>query len=237
MTRRFLAATNKAEDPTIYPAGGTFHHHIAISLLSNDGSVVHYTVDGTEPTGSSNVVNSGELVVLEESGTLRAKAAFPDNPFNERASGEIQANFTVYSAGVDTLIVLQVSNRVLYIRQMAMVMMQSHFITPSLRFCQRTYDGGSKSCTARDIKPTTTADYMALHISSLGAPFPTLSRKVRTRVLRASFHGLGILGETSRSKPGNYGPGHRSSTRRSDRLCRLLLEWGRWSLQGTGTRM
>lgn len=100
ISRRSLGAMNRADSPTFYPSGGTFHHPIAISLVSDDGSIVYYTVDGTEPSEASDAVSSGDLIVMEESGTLRAIASFDGTPFAARASGEAQAAFIVHSAGV-----------------------------------------------------------------------------------------------------------------------------------------
>lgn len=88
-----------AEGPYIYPAGGTFHHPIAVVLLSNDGASIFYTTDGTEPSESSDTVSSGELIVIEESGLLRAIAAQSINTFSTTSSEEVQATFVVYSTG------------------------------------------------------------------------------------------------------------------------------------------
>lgn len=98
-SRRALAGTEQAEDPTFFPNGGTFHDPIAVSLVSDDGAVVYYTTDGTVPDGTSTFVTSSELVVLEESVTIRAIAAFQGEDFDARSSAEVEASFVVYVAG------------------------------------------------------------------------------------------------------------------------------------------
>lgn len=45
-------------------------------------------------------MKSGELIVLEESATLRAIAAYGGSTFDALASAEVQADFVVYSAGI-----------------------------------------------------------------------------------------------------------------------------------------
>lgn len=98
-TRRSLAATGATESPSLYPAGGTYYHPIAVSLLSNDGALIFYTIDGTEPNESSEAVSSGELIVMQVSGTLRAIAAPARSTFSAYSSDEVQATFVVYSGG------------------------------------------------------------------------------------------------------------------------------------------
>lgn len=99
IARQSLATMSAAEGPYIYPAGGTYHHPIAVALLSDDGAAIFYTTDGTEPTESSDTVPSGELIVIEESGLLRAIAAQNTNTFSTTSSEEVQATFVVYSTG------------------------------------------------------------------------------------------------------------------------------------------
>lgn len=67
--------------------------------MSNSGALIFYTTDGTEPSESSDVVSSGELIVIEESGTLRATAAPTRSTFSAFSSEEVQATFVVYSEG------------------------------------------------------------------------------------------------------------------------------------------
>lgn len=98
-SRRSLAVTRPAEDPTFFPNGGTFHDPIAVSLVSDDGAVVFYTIDGTTPDESSRFVTSSELLVLEETTTIRAIAAHGRNYFGTHSSAEVQANFVVYTIG------------------------------------------------------------------------------------------------------------------------------------------
>lgn len=97
--RRFLAVRDPAVEPSIYPPGGTYHQPIAVSLVTTDGSKIFYTIDGTEPDETSRAVVSGELVVMEGSGTLRAIAAHERLTLNSLSSKEVQATFVVYSEG------------------------------------------------------------------------------------------------------------------------------------------
>lgn len=99
ISRRALAGTEQAEDPTFFPNGGTYHDPIAVSLVSDDGAVVYYTTDGTVPDGTSTFVTSSELIILEESVTIRAIAAFQGEDFDARSSAEVEASFVVYVAG------------------------------------------------------------------------------------------------------------------------------------------
>ena len=98
-SRRSLAATRPAEDPAFFPNGGTFHHPIAVSLVSGDGAVVFYTLDGTTPDENSSFVNSGELIVLEGPAQARAIAAPERSSLGAYSSAEVQADFAVYTAG------------------------------------------------------------------------------------------------------------------------------------------
>lgn len=98
-SRRSLAASGPAEDPEIFPNGGIFHDPIAVSLVSGDGVVVFYTVDGTTPDESSSFVTSDELIVLEEPAQIRAVAAPGRDSFGAYSSAEVQANFVVYTIG------------------------------------------------------------------------------------------------------------------------------------------
>lgn len=99
-SRRSLAATQPADDPLIYPNGGTYLHPIAVSLESTDGSTIYYTTDGTSPGESSSFVNSGELIVIEDSTTLRTIAAYEAWSFNLLSSAEVESTFVVYSTGM-----------------------------------------------------------------------------------------------------------------------------------------
>ncbi|CAN0143713.1 unnamed protein product [Ectocarpus sp. 6 AP-2014] len=99
ISRRALVGTEQAEDPTFFPNGGTYHEPIAVSLVSDDSAVVYYTTDGTVPDGTSTFVTSSELIVLEESVTIRAIAAFQGEDFDGRSSAEVEASFVVYVAG------------------------------------------------------------------------------------------------------------------------------------------
>lgn len=98
-SRRYLAVTRPAEDPEVFPNGGIFHDPIAVSLMSGDGAVVFYTIDGTTPNESSSFVASSELIVLEETAQIRAIAAPGRNYFGAYSSAEVQANFVVYTTG------------------------------------------------------------------------------------------------------------------------------------------
>ena len=71
-----------------------------MSLVSDDDAVVFYTIDGTTPDESSSFVTSSELIVLEESATVRAVAAHGRAYFDAFASAEVEANFVVYTTGV-----------------------------------------------------------------------------------------------------------------------------------------
>lgn len=101
-SRRALSApvSQPADDPLVYPNGGTYLHPIAVSLVSTDGSVIYYTTDGTSPDESSSFVESGKLIVVEDSATLRTIAAYEAVSFNSYSSAEVQTDFVVYSTGV-----------------------------------------------------------------------------------------------------------------------------------------
>lgn len=75
--------------------------------MSDDGTVVFYTVDGTMPDESSNFVTSSELIILEESATIRAIAAHGREYFDAYASTEVEASFVVYTKGMYVVYVLQ----------------------------------------------------------------------------------------------------------------------------------
>lgn len=98
-SRRYLAAVDPVEEPSFYPNGGTYHHPIAVSLVSSDGSIIFYTIDGTSPDESSAFVVSGEIVVVEDSAILRAKAVYKNLLFSSYSSVETEASFVVYSPG------------------------------------------------------------------------------------------------------------------------------------------
>lgn len=86
-------------DPSLYPDGGTYHHPIAVFLVSGDGSLVYYTTDGSPPDEISSYVTSGDLIVVENSVTVRAVAVHRDSSFASTASSEVEATFVVHSAG------------------------------------------------------------------------------------------------------------------------------------------
>lgn len=65
---------------------------------------MYYTKDGTSPDASSSYAVSGELIVLEESTTLRAVAAFEDRSFDAFSSTEVEATFIVHTGGMIGLI-------------------------------------------------------------------------------------------------------------------------------------
>ena len=100
-SRRSLAATQPADDPLVYPNGGTYLHPIAVSLESTEGSIIYYTTDGTSPGEGSSFVNSCELIVVEDSATLRTIAAYEAWSFNLLSSAEVQTTFVVYSTGME----------------------------------------------------------------------------------------------------------------------------------------
>ncbi|WP_245628046.1 extracellular catalytic domain type 1 short-chain-length polyhydroxyalkanoate depolymerase [Shouchella shacheensis] len=54
------------------PAGGTFTEPVSVTLTASEGSVIHYTVDGNEPTRSSSVYE--EPLTIEEDATLKFMA-------------------------------------------------------------------------------------------------------------------------------------------------------------------
>ncbi|CAM9150627.1 unnamed protein product, partial [Scytosiphon promiscuus] len=98
-SRRSLAVAEPAQDPTFFPNGGTYYDPIAVSLVSDDGAVVFYTTDGTAPDEASSFVTSSELIVLEESATIRAIAAYGGEYFDVYSSAEVEASFAVYTKG------------------------------------------------------------------------------------------------------------------------------------------
>lgn len=107
-----------AEDPTFFPSGGVFHDPIAVSLISDDDAVVFYTIDGTTPDESSSFVMSGELIVLEESTTIRAIAAHDREYFDAFASAEVEASFVVHTTGtMDTKVWLLAIDQAMGLRR------------------------------------------------------------------------------------------------------------------------
>lgn len=84
----------------VFPNGGTYYNPIAVSLVSDDGAVVFYTVDGTTPDESSNLVTSSELVTLEETTTIRAIAAYGREYFAISASEEVEVSFVIFAIGM-----------------------------------------------------------------------------------------------------------------------------------------
>lgn len=96
---RHLASVGSAMEPSLYPNGGTYHHPIAVFLVSGDGSLVYYTTDGTPPDETSSYVTSRDLIVIESSVTVRAVAVHRDSSFASTASTEVEATFVVHSAG------------------------------------------------------------------------------------------------------------------------------------------
>lgn len=75
--------------PTFTPAAGTYYETQNVTIsCSTDGAVIHYTLDGTDPTEASPVYN--EALVVDESTTIKAMAV--KDGYNNSAIAEASYN-------------------------------------------------------------------------------------------------------------------------------------------------
>jgi hypothetical protein len=81
--------------PEFNPSGGTYNTEQTVTITcAIQGAIIHYTLDGSEPTEDDPVIASGGSLYIDRSATLKAKA-WKDGfvPSHEKA-----ANFTVVVA-------------------------------------------------------------------------------------------------------------------------------------------
>lgn len=70
--------------PTFSPTGGDATFPLDVTVTSDAGSVIHYTINGADPTVSDPGVASGGVIRLEHCSTLKARA-FKDGCFTPSA--------------------------------------------------------------------------------------------------------------------------------------------------------
>lgn len=98
--------TAQAVDPVISPPGGQFDQPIVVSLSSlTTDAVMHYTLDGTTPTGSSPTYTGP--IVVSSTATLQA-IAISSGLSNSRV---VSAKFYVASTIISTDILVKDQNR------------------------------------------------------------------------------------------------------------------------------
>ncbi|HBE76636.1 MAG TPA: hypothetical protein DDW65_02470 [Firmicutes bacterium] len=67
--------TGTVATPTFSPEGGTFSSVQTVTInCATEGAIIRYTTNGSEPTTSSPVINSGSTVLVNKTMTLKAKA-------------------------------------------------------------------------------------------------------------------------------------------------------------------
>lgn len=78
--------------PSFSPAAGTYAEAQTVTMsCTTDGAAIHYTTDGTEPDGNSNVYSTG--ITVSETTTFKAKAIKGDD-----ASNVVTATYHICSA-------------------------------------------------------------------------------------------------------------------------------------------
>ena len=84
--------------PTITPTNGTFGDSVKVTLKCSlvKAVIIHYTLDGSEPTRSST--NYKSAILMTQSGTLRAKAFKPGYVDSPTAT----ANFSITTPAITT---------------------------------------------------------------------------------------------------------------------------------------
>jgi alpha-tubulin suppressor-like RCC1 family protein len=71
----YVIDTGAVDQPRLSPGAGTYVAHQDVSITSETpGAVIHYTVDGTEPSETDPIITSGATVPVERLTYLRAKA-------------------------------------------------------------------------------------------------------------------------------------------------------------------
>lgn len=84
--------TVTVEAPTFSPEAGTYAEAKTVTMsCTTDGATIHYTTDGTEPDGNSNVYSTG--ITVSETTTFKAKAIKGDD-----ASNVVTATYHINSA-------------------------------------------------------------------------------------------------------------------------------------------
>lgn len=88
----YTAPTHDVEAPTFSPAAGTYAEAQTVTMsCTTDGAAIHYTTDGTEPDGNSNVYTTG--IEVSETTTFKAKAIKGND-----ASNVVTATYHICSA-------------------------------------------------------------------------------------------------------------------------------------------
>ena len=79
----------RVSTPRFSVAAGTYHAETSVIVTADTAdSTIHYTVDGSDPTGSHPTVSSGSSVTIDQSRTLKAKAwktGMPDSAIGSAA--------------------------------------------------------------------------------------------------------------------------------------------------------
>jgi len=91
--------------PTFSPAAGTFYEPTNVTINAQDGSTIYYTLDGTDPTTSSNVYS--EAIPVSVTTTIKAIAVLDDmtSPVATAvytiAEAQVVENIAAYAALAD----------------------------------------------------------------------------------------------------------------------------------------
>jgi hypothetical protein len=96
--RRHRKLAGAPEPPRLIPDGGTFVHPLLVSLISDQGLDMRYTLDGSDPSVSTTggTILSGEYVLVDSTSVLRATVLQEDGTALEEES---TASFLVESEG------------------------------------------------------------------------------------------------------------------------------------------
>lgn len=76
-TATFTLNSPTVTPPVVSPNGGTFTGQVTVSLTSENGSSIRYTLDGSTPSGSSPLYTTP--ITIDQSLTLQARTYRPDN--------------------------------------------------------------------------------------------------------------------------------------------------------------
>lgn len=88
----YTAPIHDVEAPTFAPAAGTYAEAQTVTMsCTTEGAAIHYTTDGTEPDGNSDVYTTG--ITVSETTTFKAKAIKGDD-----ASNVVTATYHINSA-------------------------------------------------------------------------------------------------------------------------------------------
>jgi glucose/arabinose dehydrogenase len=91
-----LFDTFRALPPTLSPAARTFNSAIQVTLTSpTPGAIIHYTLDGSDPTETSPFVESAGVVNITRTTTLKAAARRPGLYLSTVATGNFTAQLAL----------------------------------------------------------------------------------------------------------------------------------------------